>query len=151
MGVIGFLQGDGRFGVLEVLKHLAPGVLIDLADPLMRRLPQRALTYCVLGLAAAAARTMTEFIVVLFLGARAEVYIFPAARLVPNLLAGFLSGFVTVFILRAFKASTPSTDKDDHSQANPSPASSGEVSMQLEIAAGEESKPSILPAVSKEK
>jgi hypothetical protein len=56
-----------RFGVLEILKHLAPGVVIDLAGPLMRRLPQRAVVYCILGLVAAVARTMTEFIVVLLL------------------------------------------------------------------------------------
>lgn len=102
MGVIGFLQGDGRFGLLEVLKHIAPGLVIDLGYPLVRRLPPWAFGYCLLGLVAAVARTGTEFLVVLLLGARAEVYIFPAVKLVPNLLAGFLSGFATVFILRAF-------------------------------------------------
>jgi hypothetical protein len=116
MGVIGFLQGDGRFGVLEILKHLAPGLVIDLVEPLVRRLPRWALGYCLLGLAAAVARTATEFVLVALLGARAEVYIFPAAKLVPNLLAGFLSGFVTVFALRAFGRSTPSGDQpvEDH-------------------------------------
>src|SRR6266702_2074704 len=112
MGVIGFLQGDGRFGVLEILKHLGPGVVIDLADPLVRRLPNWALGYCFLGLLAAVARTATEFAIVLMLGARAEVYIFPAARLVPNLLAGLLSGFVTIFLLRAFGLSEQSRDAD---------------------------------------
>jgi hypothetical protein len=150
MGVVGFLQGDGRFGFLEILKHLAPGVLIDLADPLMRRLPQRALVYCVLGVAAAAARTITEFIVVLLLGARAEVYLFPAARLLPNLLAGFLSGFVTVFILRAFKASTASTDEDSNNRSDPSPVCNGGASMQPDIAGGEKSIPATVPSVVKE-
>jgi hypothetical protein len=107
MGVIGFLQGDGRFGALESFKHVAPGLIIDLAEPLVRRLPSWALGYSILGLAAAVARTATEFAVVLLLGARAEVYLFPAARLVPNLLAGFLSGFVTMFVLRAFGLSGP--------------------------------------------
>ena len=102
MGVIGFLQGDGRFGVLEVLKHIAPGLVIDLADPLVRRLPVWALGYCLLGLVAAVARTSTELVLVLLLGARAEIYLFPAAKLVPNLVAGFLSGFVTMFVLRIF-------------------------------------------------
>jgi hypothetical protein len=102
MGVIGFLQGDGRFGVLEVLKHIAPGLVIDLAEPLVRRLPVWAFGYCLMGLAAAVARTSTELILVFLLGARAEIYIFPAAKLVPNLLAGFLSGFVTMFVLRVF-------------------------------------------------
>jgi hypothetical protein len=102
MGVIGFLQGDGRFGVLEVLKHIAPGAVIDLADPLVRRLPAWALGYCLLGLVAAVARTSTELVLVFLLGARAEIYLFPAAKLVPNLVAGFLSGFVTMFVLRFF-------------------------------------------------
>jgi hypothetical protein len=102
MGVIGFLQGDGRYGVLEILKHLTPGLVIDLSMPVVRRLPQSALVYCLLGLVAAVARTSTEWVVVLLLGARAEAYLFPAAQLVPNLIAGTLSGFVTAFVLRAF-------------------------------------------------
>jgi hypothetical protein len=104
MGVIGFLQGDGRFGILEVLKHVAPGLLIDLLMPVVKRLPQRAVVYCGLGFLAAITRTATEWLVVLLLGARAEVYLFPAAKLVPNLVAGTLSGFITAFVLRAFLA-----------------------------------------------
>jgi hypothetical protein len=104
MGVIGFLQGDGRFGVLDILKHLAPGFLIDLILPIVKRLPQNAWVYCGLGFLAAIARTTTEFAVVFLLGARAEVYVFAASRTVPNLIAGTLSGFVTVFVLKAFPA-----------------------------------------------
>ncbi|WP_407114191.1 hypothetical protein [Bradyrhizobium sp. LMG 9283] len=110
MGVIGLLQGDGRFGVLEVLKHIAPGLVIDLADPLVRRLPVWALGYCLLGLLAAVARISTELVLVFLLGARAEIYLFPAAKLVPNLLAGFLSGFVTLFVLRVFLREPPVHD-----------------------------------------
>jgi hypothetical protein len=102
MGVIGFLQGDGRLGVLEILKHITPGLVIDIGTPLVARLPTWALGYCVLGLAAAVARISTDLTLVVLLGARAEVYLFPAAVLVPNLLAGWLSGFVTMFVLRAF-------------------------------------------------
>ncbi len=116
MGVIAFLQGDGRFGVLEILKHVAPGLVVDLADPFVRRLPAWALGYSILGLAAAAARTTTEFAVVFLLGSRAEVYLFPAARLVPNLLAGFLSGFVTMFVLRAFGPSSRPNAGDAETQ-----------------------------------
>src|SRR5262249_24777041 len=101
MGVIGFLQGDGRFGVLEILKHVAPGLVIDVGEPLVRRWPAWALGYCVLGVFAAIARTATEFVIVFFLGARAEIYLFPAVKLVPNVIAGLLSGFVSVFVLRA--------------------------------------------------
>jgi hypothetical protein len=105
MGVIAFLQGDGRFGILEILKHITPGLVIDMGEPLVRRLPSWAFGYCLLGLAAAVARTSTDFILVVLLGARAEVYLFPAAVLVPNLIAGLLSGFVTSYVLRAFASS----------------------------------------------
>jgi len=105
MGVIGFLQGDGRLGVLEILKHITPGLVIDIGSPFVARLPTWALGHCVLGLAAAVARTSTDLTLVVLLGARAEVYLFPAAVLVPNLIAGWLSGFVTMFVLRAFARS----------------------------------------------
>src|SRR5499427_7234798 len=117
MGVIGFLQGDGRFGVLEILKHVAPGLVIDLAGPLARRLPAWSLGYCFLGLAAAAGRITTELVLVVLLGARAEVYLFPAAVLVPNMLAGFLSGFVTIFVLREFAHSDANVSKDRDAQS----------------------------------
>jgi hypothetical protein len=107
MGVIGFLQGDGRFGILEIFKHVVPGLVIDLAGPLVSRLPSWALGYCFLGLAAAAGRVTTELVLVLLLGARAEVFLFPAAVLLPNMLAGFLSGFVTILVLRGFAPLDP--------------------------------------------
>jgi len=130
MGVIGFLQGDGRFGVLDILRHVAPGLVIDLAGPLVRRLPAWALGYCFLGLAAAAGRITTELVLVLLLGARAEVYLFPAAILVPNLLAGFLSGFVTIFVLRAFARSDDKVNKDRDAQAETKPDEAAEIPSQ---------------------
>ena len=119
MGVIGFLQGDGRFGVLEIFKHIAPGLVIDLGEPLARRLRPWALGYCVLGFAAAIARTTTELLLVMLLGARAEIYLFPAARLVPNLLAGTLSGVVTVFVLRAFTSRRSDLKRQSDVEAEP--------------------------------
>ena len=38
MGVLGFLQGDGRYGAMEILKHTAPGFVVDLSWPVLRRL-----------------------------------------------------------------------------------------------------------------
>jgi hypothetical protein len=122
MGVIGFLQGDGRFGVLDILRHVAPGLIIDLAEPLVRRLPLWALGYCLLGMAAAAGRISAELLLVLLLGARAEVYLFPAAVLVPNLIAGFLSGFITIFILRAFAHSEGNVNANAEAGSQPDKA-----------------------------
>jgi hypothetical protein len=91
--------------------------VIDLAEPLVRRLPAWALGYSFLGMAAAAGRITTELVLVLLLGARAEVYLFPAAVLVPNLAAGFLSGFVTIFVLRAFASTEDNVNTDRDAQA----------------------------------
>src|SRR5262249_24674900 len=122
-GVMGFLQGGGRFGFLEILKPGAPGLFIDFPGPVVPRLPIWSLGYCFLGLAAAAGRVTTELVLVLLLGARAEVYLFPAAVLVPNLLAGFLSGFVTIFVLRAFVGSTKvKKDRDAQTETKPDEA-----------------------------
>jgi hypothetical protein len=121
MGVVGFLQGDGRYGVLDILQHVAPGLVIDLLMPLVRRLPQTALTYCALGFVATITRTTTAWAVVLLLGARAEMYLYPAFGMVAMLIAGTLSGFVTVYLLRAFpqaEVSNPPTEssgeQEDH-------------------------------------
>jgi len=116
MGVIGLLQGDGRFGALEIFKHITPGMVIDVGERLVSRLPWPLLGYCVLGVVAAIARTATEFMVVLLLGAREEIYLFPAVKLVPNLIAGGLSGFVTVFVLRVIDVSAkcPAPERRTH-------------------------------------
>ena len=127
MGVIGFLQGDGRFGILEILKNVAPGVVIDLAEAWVRRLPGWALGYCLLGLAAAVARTTTEFAVVAMLGSRAEIYLFPMGKLVPNLVAGFLSGFTTLFVLRAFDRSMPRREESSAETDSRSVDASGDL------------------------
>src|SRR5262249_10076904 len=121
-------QGDGRFGVLEIFKHVAPGLVIDIGEPLVRRWPPWALGYCVLGFFAAIARTATEFVVVLLLGARAENYLFPAGKLVPNLTAGGLRGFVSVVVLRVVadsgsKASSESAVPPDGNEVGQRPSS----------------------------
>jgi hypothetical protein len=66
-------------------------------------------------------------VLVLLLGARAEVYLFPAAVLVPNLVAGFLSGFVTIFVLRAFARSEDNVNTDQDAQAETRPDEAAEV------------------------
>lgn len=104
MGIVGFLQGDGRFGIPEVLKHIAPGLFIDLMMPVLGRLPERAWVYCTLGFLAGIARLAMELAVLLLLGTRAEVYLFMSLKLIPTLIPAVLSGFVAVAILRAFPA-----------------------------------------------
>jgi hypothetical protein len=96
MGFIAFLNGDGRYGIFEVLKHLVPGLVIDLLWPLFRVLPHRPWKFVLLGLIAAFARTSTEFVMILALGAdNATLLVFPALRLIPNSIAGLMSALVS--------------------------------------------------------
>src|SRR3954470_14845729 len=114
MGVLGFMQGDGRYGAMEILKHTAPGFVVDLGWPVLRRLIRRdsatgirqlvpIAILCVFGLVLAIARTSTEFITVLLIRSRDAILLFPAAKLIPNVIAGTLSGFISYFVLIAFR------------------------------------------------
>jgi hypothetical protein len=107
MGVLGYMQGDGRYGVFEILKHAVPGLVIDLAWPLFRRLPRSVVAYCLLGFVAAVARTSTEFALMFLLQVRVEIYLFIVMTLTSNLVAGTLSGLVTYFVLPAFRRTEP--------------------------------------------
>jgi len=101
MGFIAFLNGDSRYGIFEILKHLVPGLVIDLIWPLVRRLPLRISILIVVGLIAAVARTSTQFAMILALGSdNATLLVFPALKLVPNGIAGVLSALVSYPILK---------------------------------------------------
>ena len=102
MGVIGYMQGDGQYGVFEILKHLVAGLVIDLVWPMLRRVKRSAWVYCVFGFVVAIARTTTEIVIMLLLLARLEAFLFVALKLGSNMIAGTLSGLVTYFVLPAF-------------------------------------------------
>ncbi|HEV3166451.1 MAG TPA: hypothetical protein VGZ22_20675, partial [Isosphaeraceae bacterium] len=101
-GLVGFANGEGRYGVVEVLRPIAPGLLMDLLWPLFRRLPQRIWIYAVLGSIAAAGNVVTEAVLALMVGARREVFLFVVPSLISNLVFGSLSGTVTYALVRAF-------------------------------------------------
>ena len=103
MGVLGYLQGDGRYGALEILKHIMPGLVTDVAWPVVGRLPRSLILYCFLGLVTAIARTSTEFAVMWLIQVRWEAYAFPLMIVSTNLIAGTISGVLTYFVLPAFQ------------------------------------------------
>jgi len=105
-GTVSFFFGDGRYGVFEIAKHVAPGSLCDLLVPLVARrgagkdkLPG-PLVWSVVGAVASIGRVATIFLVTLAVQPPAYAY----AVLIPNLLsqltAGFLSGFLTYPVVR---------------------------------------------------
>jgi hypothetical protein len=111
MGLISYLNGDGRYGIFDVLKHVVPGLAIDLLWPVFRRLPRRIWIYSILGIIAALCRVSTELALALLLGARWEVFLGLTWRVTSNLLAGALSGAVTFVLLPAFRGLEPEHGK----------------------------------------
>ena len=147
MGVLGFMQGDGRYGAMEILKHTAPGFVVDLGWPVLRRLIRRdsasgirklvpIAILCVFGLALAVARTSTEFVTVLLIRSRDAILLFPAAKLVPNVIAGTLSGFITYFVLIAFRGAE-ATDKSLAPPLDPTPVAPAMGVAAVAVPAGE--------------
>ncbi len=103
VGVISFLFGDGRFGIFEILKHIAPGLVVDLFAPLTRRWmakPSR-LMFILLGSLCALARTTTMLAVVFFVEGNALLYALVGFQGVSQLFFGALSGFVTFYLVKS--------------------------------------------------
>jgi hypothetical protein len=101
MGFIAFLNGDSRYGIFEVLKHLVPGMVIDLVWPLVRRLPLRMWILVLVGLLAAAVRTSTQFAMILCLGSDNEaLFVIALPKLIMNGIAGAMSALVSYPVLK---------------------------------------------------
>ena len=75
--------GSRRSRNTSTKSDIAPGFVIDLLMPLVKRLPQSAPVYCGLGFLAAIARTATEFAVVALLGA-ALLALVPMLAIMPK-------------------------------------------------------------------
>ena len=100
MGTVAFLLGDGRYGVFEIVKHVTPGLLVDLLFPLIRRY-RGALAWSVVGLIAALGRFATITVIALAVQPPAIVYAVLIPGLVVHAIFGALSGLVTAPLLRA--------------------------------------------------
>ena len=102
MGTVAFLMGDGRYGIFEIVKHVAPGVMCDLFLPLLLRSGRRpgALFWSLFGLVLAVARFAMIFVITLALQAPAIAYAFLVPGLTIHSLFGFLSGYVSFHLIR---------------------------------------------------
>lgn len=103
MGTAAFLLGDGRWGLFEIAKHTAPGVLVDGLMPFLKmaRRTSRALPWALLGLVIALGRFATITAIALCVQAPALVYAFLLPGLVVHGVFGVLSGLVTAPLVRS--------------------------------------------------
>lgn len=107
LGVISFLLGDGRYGVFEILKHAAPGIVIDAAAPAFDTLRARTLPFMLISTLAAAARLSSILAVVWFIDGNAALYAAAAIQGASQLAFGAASGVVTARLMRAQKNIIP--------------------------------------------
>ncbi len=105
MGTVAFLLGDGRYGVFEIVKHVAPGVIVDLLMPLMRAGKGRTsmFAWSAFGLIIALGRFATITAIALTVQAPALVYALLLPGLTIHAIFGVLSGVVTAPLIRALR------------------------------------------------
>lgn len=104
VGTISFLLGYGKFGVLECLQFIIPGLMADLLVPLVRgrRFPILAAQFCLVGAMLGAGRFSANIAVLLLAGGPVAAFILYLPALGSQLLFGALSGLVTPVLLKAF-------------------------------------------------
>ncbi len=118
MGVLAFLTGDGRYGIFEIAKHLAPGILVDLLYPTVRTVFGVGIwAMSALGVVLAAGRFATEVLVAWLLGAPAAFFAYIGIAGITHLGAGAISGVVSAAVLGALASmryeGQPETGKEE--------------------------------------
>src|SRR6185312_6216008 len=111
MGSVAFLLGDGRYGIFEILKHVAPGIVCDLCVPLMLRLygsrSPGAVAWSLLGGLMGLGRFATIFTITLAVQPPALAWAFLVPGLIIHTTFGILSGLVSSPLIRALAAPPP--------------------------------------------
>ncbi len=105
IGVTSFLMGEGKFGPFEIIRHIAPGVFVDLVMPAVRGLVREpgAFLYGLVGTGAAIMRVTTVLAVAYFVEAPKAFYALLVPMMVTNTVFGFLSGFVTFHLMKSLQ------------------------------------------------
>jgi hypothetical protein len=111
MGTVAFLLGDGRYGIFEILKHIAPGLICDLFVPMTLRLygarPPGSVAWSILGGLMGLGRFATIFTVTLAVSPPAVAWAFLVPGLIVHTTFGVLSGLVSSPLIRALARSRP--------------------------------------------
>lgn len=113
LGVISFLFGDGRYGVFEILKHMAPGLVVDAAAPAFDALRGRTVPFVIVSALAAAARLTSILAVVWLVDGNAALYAAAAIQGSSQLAFGAASGVVAARLLRTRPDPEPSKEGSD--------------------------------------
>lgn len=113
MGAISFLFGDGRYGVFEILKHAAPGLVVDAAAPAFDSLRGRTIPFVLISTFAAAARLSSILAVVWFIDGNAALYAAATLQGASQLAFGAASGVVAARLLRTKNNTMTAEEKNN--------------------------------------
>jgi len=119
MGIVSLMFGDGRYGVFELLKHLAPGLLVDALHPIVRRTGGSVGVYVAFGVVLSAGRFAADVGVAVLLGAPKAFYAYIGSAGVTHLIAGGLSGFISAPLVAAVRAAQGASQHDMGTAAAP--------------------------------
>jgi hypothetical protein len=103
MGTVAFLLGDGRYGIFEILKHVAPGLVCDLTVPFLvrgGRLPG-PVAWTLEGALIGAGRFATIFTVMLAVQPPALAWAMMIPGFSVHTTFGALSGYVSYHLVKA--------------------------------------------------
>jgi hypothetical protein len=99
MGSVAFLLGDGRYGIFEVLKHVAPGIVCDVAVPIVRR-RAGTIVWSVVGGLMGIGRFATIFSITLIAQPPAIAWAILVPGLIVHTTFGVLSGLVSAPLVK---------------------------------------------------
>ena len=100
LGVVAFLLGEGRFGILEIAKYVAAGLILDLVWPLVRRRGS-VLIYGGAGLLMGIGWFASTLLAAWLASAPAIFYALAGGMAISQLVFSVLSGPVSWALLRA--------------------------------------------------
>jgi hypothetical protein len=126
MGTVAFLMGDGRYGIFEILKHIAPGLVADALVPFVARRPSSRIGWAIVGGLMGVGRVFTIFGVTFAVQAPKVAYAFLLPALAVHTTFGILSGIVTHSIVQSFVRSDERTDAPPRPVQGESPGARGQ-------------------------
>jgi intracellular septation protein A len=100
-GIVSFLLGYGKFGILEIAHFAVPGLFADLLMPLARARSRggRLLQFALIGFTLGLGRFAANFLVIVLAGAPQLAFLLFAPMLVSQVAFGALSCLVSVLIV----------------------------------------------------
>ncbi|MEE8427513.1 MAG: energy-coupling factor transporter transmembrane component T [Woeseiaceae bacterium] len=97
-GIVSFMLGYGKYGILELAHLLVPGVLADVLAPLASasRRSARLLQFIVIGAILGLGRFAANFLIIILAGAPQLAFLLYVPMLISQVVFGATSGFVSL-------------------------------------------------------